>query len=1122
MGRCITTCTGLRDGDYQSCNGCQVYATCYKGQLFDNRPCPSGFVWDDIQKRCAYTSTTCPEKDTYGSTTSTGPACIRDCIGRQQIDYQSCKGCRIYATCASGGILIDNRPCAQKDTFWDDKRKACVYKSSTCTDTSTGPTTPIEPPPRTTTRRPPPPKTTTQTPGGCKGYCKGKRNGDYPSCAFDCHHYATCDNDRLTDGRDCPAGLFWDDRRKDCNYHCYPGGGTGSTTPHITPSPTTPPTAPPGPCINYCKGKRNGDYPSCAFDCHHYATCDNDRLTDGRDCPAGLFWDDRRKDCNYHCYPGGGTGSTTPHITPSPTTPPTAPPGPCINYCKGKRNGDYPSCAFDCHHYATCDNDRLTDGRDCPAGLFWDDRRKDCNYHCYPGTVTGSTTPHITPSPTTPPTAPPGPCINYCKGKRNGDYPSCAFDCHHYATCDNDRLTDGRDCPAGLFWDDRRKDCNYHCYPGTVTGSTTPHITPSPTTPPTAPPGPCINYCKGKRNGDYPSCAFDCHHYATCDNDRLTDGRDCPAGLFWDDRRKDCNYHCYPGTVTGSTTPHITPSPTTPPTAPPGPCINYCKGKRNGDYPSCAFDCHHYATCDNDRLTDGRDCPAGLFWDDRRKDCNYHCYPGGGTGSTTPHITPSPTTPPTAPPGPCINYCKGKRNGDYPSCAFDCHHYATCDNDRLTDGRDCPAGLFWDDRRKDCNYHCYPGTVTGSTTPHITPSPTTPPTAPPGPCINYCKGKRNGDYPSCAFDCHHYATCDNDRLTDGRDCPAGLFWDDRRKACNYHCYPGGGTGPDPTPASTGPPSPTPSTQKPPTTPHSHCKDYCDGKRNIDYPSCAFNCSYYATCDNGRVIDGRPCPAGLFWDDQRKACNYHCYPPPTTPITPPTTTPPTTPSTTPSTTPTPPGPCINYCKGKRNINYPACAFNCSYYATCDNDRLIDGRPCPAGLFWDDQRKACNYHCYPPPTTPITPPTTTPPTSTPEGSTPTKEPSTTTPCPTTPPLPLPIEPCVDCCDNKPDGNYHSCKNCHEYVVCSSGRLISRIECPPGKAWDDKLKDSVKSSSTCKDPGYDECICSCTNRLDGHYASCEGSGYFATCLRQILYDKLECPGGYHWSGKHRRCVD
>ena len=58
IGRCITSCAGLESGDYQSCHGCNVYASCWGGGLTDDRPCPASLVWDDIKKRCEYSSPT--------------------------------------------------------------------------------------------------------------------------------------------------------------------------------------------------------------------------------------------------------------------------------------------------------------------------------------------------------------------------------------------------------------------------------------------------------------------------------------------------------------------------------------------------------------------------------------------------------------------------------------------------------------------------------------------------------------------------------------------------------------------------------------------------------------------------------------------------------------------------------------------------------------------------------------------------------------------------------------------------------------------------------------------------------------------------------------------------------
>ena len=60
QGQCVSSCAGVANGDYQSCNGCNVYVTCSNGIKYDNRPCPASLVWDDFEKRCEYTSDTCP------------------------------------------------------------------------------------------------------------------------------------------------------------------------------------------------------------------------------------------------------------------------------------------------------------------------------------------------------------------------------------------------------------------------------------------------------------------------------------------------------------------------------------------------------------------------------------------------------------------------------------------------------------------------------------------------------------------------------------------------------------------------------------------------------------------------------------------------------------------------------------------------------------------------------------------------------------------------------------------------------------------------------------------------------------------------------------------------------
>ena len=58
---CVDKCKNRDNGNYQSCNGCNVYVTCINGQMIDNRPCAGGTEWDDIQRTCVApgNSTTC-------------------------------------------------------------------------------------------------------------------------------------------------------------------------------------------------------------------------------------------------------------------------------------------------------------------------------------------------------------------------------------------------------------------------------------------------------------------------------------------------------------------------------------------------------------------------------------------------------------------------------------------------------------------------------------------------------------------------------------------------------------------------------------------------------------------------------------------------------------------------------------------------------------------------------------------------------------------------------------------------------------------------------------------------------------------------------------------------------
>ncbi|KAK2179193.1 hypothetical protein NP493_508g01039 [Ridgeia piscesae] len=120
---CIRDCTGRNDTDYQSCNGCNVYATCLNGIITDNQPCPAGLVWDEEEHSCEYTSPTC--------SLVTATICVDDCTNVPDGHYQSCTTCNGYVSCVAG-VKID-RPCAPASPplEWDDSAHECIYDSTT-------------------------------------------------------------------------------------------------------------------------------------------------------------------------------------------------------------------------------------------------------------------------------------------------------------------------------------------------------------------------------------------------------------------------------------------------------------------------------------------------------------------------------------------------------------------------------------------------------------------------------------------------------------------------------------------------------------------------------------------------------------------------------------------------------------------------------------------------------------------------------------------------------------------------------------------------------------------------------------------------------------------------------
>ncbi|BFZ25593.1 hypothetical protein BsWGS_28632 [Bradybaena similaris] len=120
-------------------------------------------------------------------------------------------------------------------------------------------------------------------------------------------------------------------------------------------------------------------------------------------------------------------------------------------------------------------------------------------------------------------------------------------------------------------------------------------------------------------------------------------------------------------------------------------------------------------------------------------------------------------------------------------------------------------------------------------------------------------------------------------------------------------------------------------------------------------------------------------------------------------------------------------CVSDCQGKPPGNYPSCTDCVSYMSCQENGNGIDLQCTPANTEWDAFVKSC-----------VTAPS----------------PSCT------------LHDCVDSCQDKTDGTYHSCAGCHSYVECTAGRLTSRL-CPElAMSWNQHTRRCERQKSpTCK---------------------------------------------------------
>ncbi|KAL3884584.1 hypothetical protein ACJMK2_024716 [Sinanodonta woodiana] len=341
---CVETCVGQSNENYQHCTDCHSYVACSNGYKYV-MPCPSNLVWDDVKKRCEYTSATCnvtsplrniliPTRQEFSSYLH-----IESCVRQRDGNYQHCSNCHKYVACSNERDYI--MPCPS-NLVWHDANKTCEWTSSTC---------------NSTTHR----YNVTSITSECAESCGGRGDGHYQHCS-DCHQYVACNNYYKYE-LPCDFKLVWDDIKKRCET-------TSSTCNETTTETKAMLIDSDSGCVNSCVGHRDGNYQHCS-DCHRYVACIN-----GHDysmpCPSNLVWDDKIKGCEVT----SATCNLTTHE--STTTKPFPRLSGCVENCFDRTDGNYQYC-LDCSHYVECKNG-FEYIRPCHFNLVWDDGNKICNW----------------------------------------------------------------------------------------------------------------------------------------------------------------------------------------------------------------------------------------------------------------------------------------------------------------------------------------------------------------------------------------------------------------------------------------------------------------------------------------------------------------------------------------------------------------------------------------------------------------------------------------------------------------------------------------------------------------------------------------------------------------------
>ncbi|GMT32689.1 hypothetical protein PFISCL1PPCAC_23986, partial [Pristionchus fissidentatus] len=654
---------------------------------------------------------------------------------------------------------------------------------------------------------------------------------------------------------------------------------------------------------------------------------------------------------------------------------------------------------------------------------------------------------------------------------------------------------------------------------------------------------PVDKFCSGKVDGFY---GHGCETFFYSCQNGFSYKMTCPTGLYYDVDHKMCDRKeeiiaCGAAPATKAPVPKAADVPVVP-------VENFCAGKTDGFYAegcmSFFYSCQSGATY---KMT----CPSGLYYDIAKKTCELKEEIAACGAAPPATQAPAPIKAADVPVVLVENFCAGKIDGFYGAA---CQNFFYSCQTESTYKMTCTEGLFFDIESKQCDYRENIVACGGKKIEVIAPT-ASPALDRPVSTENFCFGKIDGFY---GVGCSSFFYSCQEGSTYKMSCPAGLYYDITRKACDRKdeiAVCGAQTVPVIPLAPVLPPvTPAPVTAAPvapsrdlPVTPLITPENFCGAKVDGFYGNgCA---SHFFSCQNGNTYKMN-CPAGLFYDDSSKACDRRgeivaCGGArPQSPVVP----------SVPYTAPVAPSrdvpvaplvPQENFCGGKADGFY---GHGCSnYFFSCQNG-ATHKMMCPSGLFYDAPAKSCDRReeiaeCVrsQTPVAPVAPvaPIAAAPSSS-YSRVPLVQPATAAPV-----RDIPVAPVDDAtfCFGKVDGVYSN--GCEAFFFnCQNGETY-KMACPSGLFYDDSTRQCDRRENIVACGGVSQPVISpitslpvrdvptvipvtpvpvkhsekfCTGKADGeHSAGC--NNFYYSCQNEYTY-KMACPAGLFYDASNKRC--